>query len=144
MHDVVDMIVNAKKCLNWLSEKLGENNKFFLGVPSELDATIYAYLAVILHHTLPKNELQNHVKNCPNLVNYVENFTKHFSPEECFSSKDDASKSKPKNGQTFHTGQEDEENLGTKRRRQILSGLFALISMSSYAFFSGIVQVRAI
>jgi metaxin len=140
MHDTQDMIVNAKKCLNWISQKL-ESNKFFLGVPSELDASIYAYLAVILHHTLPKNELQNHVKNCPNLVKYVENFTKNFAPEECFSSEDSTSKSKPKNGKKFHTGQEDEEDLGTKRRRQLFSALFAFISMSSYAIFSGIIQV---
>jgi metaxin len=79
------MTVNAKKCLNWLAEKLNDN-KFFLGHQSELDCTLYGYLSIILYHSLPNNSLQVHLQNCPNLVKYVENITKtYFAAEGCTS-----------------------------------------------------------
>lgn len=143
-HDTAEMNFKARKCLNWISEKLG-NNEFFLdGCQSEIDATLYSYLAIILKYQLPNNQLHAHAKQCENLVRYVKNITKTFySDSELFESPK-AKEHSQKQEQKVFTGQEEEEPKDVVRRRYILSGLFATTAMISYAFLAGIFSVISI
>lgn len=139
--DTAEMGFKAKKCLNWISEKLGSNEFFLNGVPSEVDATIYAYLAIITKFQLPNHQLQSHTKQCENLTRYVNNITKKFYKEsEVFESPKAKAKSQKQEQKVF-TGTEDEDPPAVVRRRYILSGLFATTAMISYAFLAGLFSV---
>lgn len=142
--DTSEMSFKAKKCLNWLSEKLGNHEFFLNGVPSEVDATVYAYLAVILKYQLVNNVLQGHAKQCENLVKYVNNITmKYFKESEVYESPSVKAKT-IKQEQKVFTGNEDEDPPAVVRRRYILSGLFATTAMISYAFLAGIFSVTTL
>lgn len=140
-HDTAEIEFKAKKCLNWISEKLGKNEYFLNGTPSEVDATIYSYLAIILKYQLPNNQLQAHANQCENLVKYVNRLTKKFFNEEELYESPKAKAQKEKQEQKVFTGQEDEDPPNVVRRRYIVSGLFATTAMLSYAFVSGIFSV---
>ena len=140
-HETSEIGFKAKKCLNWISEKLGTNEFFLDGLPSEVDATIYAFLAIILKYQLPNNQLHSHVSQCENLVRYVNNITRKFYKEaELFESPKAKAYAKKQEQKVF-TGQEDEDPPAVVRRRYILSGLFATTAMISYAFLAGIFSV---
>lgn len=153
LHDVKDMMLNAKKCINWISEKLGDNRFFFGDTPSEIDAILYGYLSVLLKLTLPNNVLQNHVKQCGNLVKFVERITTIYFAREGFtsangsspgsSSSNDSSKAKSEPEQKFYDGtQKDSDDTPYERRkRYVVSGIFATIAMVSYALLSGILTI---
>lgn len=140
-HDTTEMAFKAKKCLNWISEKLGNNEFFLEGLQSEVDATIYSYLAIILKYQLPNNQLNSHAKQCENLVRYVANVTKKFYNESELYESPKAKAQQEKQEQKVFTGQEDEDPPADIRRRYLLSGLFATTAMISYAFLAGIFSV---
>lgn len=143
-HDTAEMAGKAKNCLNWISNKLSDHEFFLDGVPSEIDATVYAYLAIILKFQLPNNQLQSHANQCENLVKYVNRITKKFfSEDELFESPKAKAKSEKQEQKVF-TGNEDEDPPAVIRRRYILSGLFASTAMISFAFLSGIFSVISI
>lgn len=140
-HDTAEMALKAKKCLNWMSDKLGNKEFFFNGEPSEVDATIYAYLAIIFNFRLPNHALQSHIKPCENLVKYVNNMTKKFFKEsELYESPFVTEENKKKDQKVF-TGQEEDDPPAVVRRRYILSGLVAAVSMVSYGYLTGIFSV---
>lgn len=151
LHDVKDLMLNAKKCINWISEKLGENRFFFGETPSEIDAVLYGYLSVLLKLTLPNNVLQNHVKQCNNLVKFVERITTIYFAREGFSSaggngstasSDNSSKSKQEDEKQHYDGtQKDGDTPYDRKKRYVVSGIFATIAMVSYALLSGILTV---
>jgi metaxin len=143
-HDTTEMELKAKKCLNWLSEKLGTNEFFANGTQTEVDATIYAYLAIILKFQLPNNPLQAHGKQCENLVRYVNNLTKKFFDEsECFESEKVKEQNQKKEQKVF-TGQEEDGSPAEIRKRYIVSGLFATTVMIVYGYLHGIFSVNPI
>lgn len=78
-HHTAEMILNAKKYVNMLAERI-ENKRWFLGgsKPDELDATIYAALSILTNLQLPKNDLKSHIMECPNLVNYIDRIRKKY------------------------------------------------------------------
>lgn len=142
-HDTAEMCLRAKRCLNWISEKLGKNDFFLQNCKSEIDATLYSYLAIIIRYKLPNTncQLQAHAKQCENLGRYVNNMTKNlFAESELFESPAVKAQSQ-KQEQKFYTGNEDEEPKEVVRRRYIVSGLFATTAMISYAFLAGIFSV---
>lgn len=142
-HDTAEMCLRAKRCLNWISEKLGKNDFFLQNCKSEIDATLYSYLAIIIRYKLPNTncQLQAHAKQCENLTRYVNNMTKNlFAESELFESPSVKAQSQ-KQEQKFYTGTEDEEPKEVVRRRYIVSGLFATTAMISYAFLAGIFSV---
>lgn len=78
-HNTADIILNAKKYINMLSERLEKKRWFFGGQkPDEFDATIYSALAILLNLRLPTNDLKSHIIECPNLVNYVDRIRKKY------------------------------------------------------------------
>lgn len=140
-HDTAEMALKAKKCLNWISEKLSSNEFFFNGQPSEADASIYAYLAIVLKFNLPNHALQSHAEPCENLTRFVNNFTlKYFKDFEVYESQK-AKEEKKKKEQKVFTGQEDEDPPHVIRNRYIASGLIAAISMAAYGCYTGIFSV---
>lgn len=152
LHDVKDLLLNAKKCINWISEKLGENRFFFGDTPSEIDAILYGYLSVLLKLTLPNNVLQNHVKQCQNLVKFVERISTVYFAREGFSSaglgsgpsSDGSSKStKPEEDERkYYDGTQKEDDTPYERKkRYVVSGIFATIAMVGYAVLSGILTI---
>lgn len=141
LHDTAEMALKAKKCLNWISEKLSNKEFFFNGQPSEADATIYAYLAIVLNFNLPNHSLQSHVLPCENLKRYVDSMTKkYFKPSELYESPKAKDEKKRKDQKVF-TGQEDEDPPAVVKKRYVLSGLFAAMSMVTYGYFTGIFSV---
>ncbi|XP_053695767.1 metaxin-1 homolog [Sabethes cyaneus] len=160
LHDVKDMLLNAKKCINWVSEKLSENQFFFGDTPSEVDAILYGYLSVILKLKLPNNVLQNHLKQCPNLVKFVDRMTTIYFAKEGYtssgsvgpnsnssssssSSSSNESKPKPEEKQSYDGTQKDDDTPYERKKRYVVSGIFATIAMVSYALMSGIVTVSS-
>lgn len=136
----------AKKCLNWISEKLSSDEwKNRLETPSEFDATLYAYIAIILKQTLPNSQLQSHAKQCDNLQKFADGITKkYFKPSERFETpkpnqkRDSTVKSEE---EKVYTGVQEDDDPKDIKKRYILSGLFAISAMSFYAVFAGIFKV---
>ncbi|CAO1422097.1 unnamed protein product [Diamesa hyperborea] len=140
-HETTDMSIRAKKCLNWISEKLANNEYFLDGTPTELDVTLYAYLALITKETLPSNILNGHAQACTNLQEYVDRFTKKlFNESELFISPEQKEGEQKKQQKSFN-GEEEEEPKNVVRKRYLLSGLFAATAMMSYALFTGIFSI---
>uniref|UniRef100_U5ETA2 Putative translocase of outer mitochondrial membrane complex subunit tom37/metaxin 1 n=1 Tax=Corethrella appendiculata TaxID=1370023 RepID=U5ETA2_9DIPT len=142
-HDTASMMLNAKKCINWIAEKIGDNDWFLGQESSEIDATIFGYLSIILHATLPNNLLQIHLRQCTNLVKYVERITKKYFAEDgfCTANAKNSHRKTEEETSTFYTGKEDDENVSAKRKRILLSGFVALITMTAYAIYSGILHI---
>ncbi|XP_003701385.1 metaxin-1 isoform X1 [Megachile rotundata] len=123
----------ARKCLTMLSESLGDSNYFFGSEPTELDAIVYSYLAPLLKVPLPNPALQNHLKDCKNLVSFIARIS-----ERCFSH--DCQEYKAK--ETAESmGNYSEGEFPHKRRNQILAGLFTVLAMTSYVLSTGIIKV---
>lgn len=139
-HNIVEMSFKAKKILNWINEKLSKNIFFLDERPCEIDATIYAYLAIVIKFQLPNNQLQSHGNQNEFLVKYVDRITKtYFDKCEIFECKEKPTKPEKK----VYTGQEDEEPPAIVRKRYILSGVVASIAMLSYAMFIGLFKIKA-
>jgi metaxin len=144
---IFQLNAKAKKCLNWISEKLATNEwqKRLEEFPSEYDATLYAYLAIISRQKLPDSQLQAHAKQCDNLLKFVEKITKKFfKPSERFETvekKSANSEEKPKEEKKFFDGTEQDEDPKEVRNRYIFSGLVAFSVMSFYAAFIGLFKV---
>lgn len=133
-HDSEYFIVNAKKCINLLSRKLGKNIWFFGDFYSELDAIVYSYLSVLLNVNLPQNPLQVHIKECHNLVTFINRITKDIFQREGLTS------AKALENDLLMTPSE-REFMASKKTVQILAALFAILAMGGYALTSGILDV---
>lgn len=78
-HNTAELILNAKKYVNMLTERIESKRWFFGGSkPDEFDASIYASLSILLHLQLPQNDLKSHISECPNLVAYLERIRRKY------------------------------------------------------------------
>ncbi|XP_055641632.1 metaxin-1 homolog [Toxorhynchites rutilus septentrionalis] len=153
LHDVKDLIQNAKKCINWVASKLGESRFFFGDTPSEIDAVLYGYFSVILKLTLPNNVLQNHLKQCEKLVSFTERITTIYFAKEGFTSakvlssassnsSSSSSNSKPKEEEKqYYDGTQKDDTPYDRKKRYVVSGIFATFAMVGYALMSGILTI---
>lgn len=128
--------IEARIFLNTLSKRLGQQQYFFGDKPSEFDAHLYAYLAILYHIQLPDNAIQAHIGQCPNLVSYVKRITKRYFVEEAFDSKTVYEFSTYNRTADNTDGVEDKKN----RRFQIFSGIFAVGMMVAFSVSSGIFE----
>ncbi|XP_072760799.1 metaxin-1 isoform X1 [Anoplolepis gracilipes] len=141
MEDNIDVIENevyseAQKCLTLLSMRLGDREFFFGQQPCTIDAIVYSYLAPLLKAPLPNPILQNHLKNCTNLVKYVSRISqRYFEYEYQTYEKDKAEKNAEK------VGEDNDCEFPNKRRNQILAAFVATLAMAGYALSTGIVDV---
>lgn len=78
-HNTAEMILNAKKYINMLAERL-EKKRWFFGKqkPDELDATVYAALSILQNLQLPHNDLKSHINECPQVISYIERIRKRY------------------------------------------------------------------
>lgn len=151
-HDTSKMAINATSILNQFEEKL-KDNKWVAGnqMPSLIDCHVYSLTALIANNTVPFTQLRVHIQQCPNLMKYIERFRQHALANDGFSSQnndkgkidnEETKKDQESNKhQTHYTGQEDEEDPKVIRKRYILSGLVATLSMFAYSVIKGIVSV---
>ncbi|NXU59100.1 MTX3 protein, partial [Turnix velox] len=63
---------DAKECLNLLSKSLGTSQFFFGHTPSTLDAFVFGFLAPIYKVCFPRLQLQEHLKQLPNLCRFCD------------------------------------------------------------------------
>lgn len=114
-----------------MSKRLGRNVWFFGDQFSELDAIVFSYLSILSKITLPNNPIQNHIKGCQNLVNFINRISRDVFKKEAFNSintsKNDASPNNPLLTAT------EREFLQSEKKTKILSGIAAIIAMSSFA-----------
>ncbi|XP_077142886.1 metaxin-3 isoform X1 [Ranitomeya variabilis] len=73
---------DAKECLNLLSNRLGTSQFFFGDLPTTLDAFAFGFLAPLYKARLLKIQLQEHLKQLPNLCDFCDHiicvyFTEH-------------------------------------------------------------------
>lgn len=131
-----DVYAKAQKCLNLLSNRLGDSDYFFGSSPTTLDAIIFSYLAPILRIPLPNAALQNHLKGCTNLENFVVRISVKYFENEYRSYEREKTKKviEP-------TKSEDEIDFPNKSRNKFLAGVFATAAMFGYAIYSGILEV---
>ncbi|KAM9251314.1 metaxin-3 isoform 1-T1 [Cariama cristata] len=63
---------DAKECLNLLSKRLGTSQFFFGDTPTTLDAFVFGFLAPIYKVCFPRVQLQEHMKQLPNLCRFCD------------------------------------------------------------------------
>ncbi|XP_056397569.1 metaxin-3 isoform X2 [Hyla sarda] len=73
---------DAKECLNLFSNRLGTAQFFFGDKPTTLDAFVFGFLAPLYKTRLIKVQLQEHLKQLPNLCDFCDHvlciyFTEH-------------------------------------------------------------------
>lgn len=129
--------IEARKFLNLLSRKLGDQRFFFGPKPSEFDAHLYAYLAILLNIKLPEHPIQAHISQCPNLVAYVKRITSEYFAEEAFDSKTVYEFSYVRSQDGTDGAKEEKKR---ERRFQILAGFFAIGLMGAYISTSGLFE----
>ncbi|EDW34588.1 GL21498 [Drosophila persimilis] len=134
-HESDYLVLNAKKCVNLLSRKLGRKVWFFGDTYSEFDAIVYSYLAIIFKITLPNNPLQNHIKGSQNLVNFINRITKDIFRNEGFSS---IKPTKTANGTDVNVTHSEHKFLESECSTKIIAGVGALLAMGAFAAWRGI------
>ncbi|XP_063819554.1 metaxin-3 isoform X2 [Pseudophryne corroboree] len=80
---------DAKECLNLLCNRLGTSHFFFGEIPTSLDAFVFGFLAPLYKANLPKVQLQQHLKQLPNLCQFCDHILGAYfsqSPEGTSSS----------------------------------------------------------
>lgn len=129
------IIVRAKKCLNTLNEKIGSKSYLFQ-MSTEIDATIYAYLAILYHIPMANNPIKAHIAECPNLLQFVDKFAKKFMSNEL-----KLYELERPNLSTTDLSNSESSNFLSKHGPKIVSVFVALVVMSTYAIRNGIFSV---
>lgn len=116
---------DAQECLNLLSYRLGDQEYFFGKNPCSLDAIVFGFLAPLYKAKFPNAALQNHLKGCSNLTEFVQRILKKYfplSPEEVEALKE-----------RELLEAEEKKDFPNKWRDIVLSALFACVVMFCYA-----------
>ncbi|XP_063054027.1 metaxin-1a [Engraulis encrasicolus] len=125
---------DAQECMNLLSQRLGSSKFFFGDSPSSLDAHVFGHLAPLLKIKLPCARLQQHLSSLDNLTRFCSNILTLYFPNELNDATPRKLSPQPESSEV-----DSEPN---KRRKQLLSLVFALGAMLSYALLTGIVAVE--
>lgn len=127
---------DAEKCLQTISDRLGESEYFFGSQPSSFDAVAFAYLAPLVKAPFPNSTLSDMVKDLPNLTKFVarinqKNF-KHVTDEYL-----------KQNAKSMASQSEKSKSFFTEStRNKVFAGLFALVVMTGFAFANGFIRVN--
>lgn len=134
--------MKAKKCVNLISKQLGRRVWFFGDNFSEFDATIYSFLVILYKVQLKNNPLQNHIKCCQNLVDYIKRITRDIFPTEALdilnSMKKLVSSSTMEKRSHFAVQKKSERDMATFTK--ILASLAAVFLMTLFAIRNGVFQ----
>ncbi|XP_066568085.1 metaxin-3 isoform X2 [Amia ocellicauda] len=85
LHNISDVEAKiyseAKECLNLLSHRLGTSQYFFGNTPASLDAFVFGHIAPLHKAILPSGQLQQHLKQLPNLGHFCDAIIKTYFVE---------------------------------------------------------------
>lgn len=104
--------------------------------PSEIDATLYAYLAIILNILPQNNPLKSHLNECPKLLKFVSSFQNQFLNDLKTENVDTDEEQ-----QMTGTVMLEDEKTFNKVMPKILSFVIAIGAMSLFAIKQGIYKV---
>ncbi|GAB0097966.1 Metaxin [Sergentomyia squamirostris] len=140
-HLTRQITIDAKIFINEISKQLGDQEWFFGSSPSEFDANLYSYLALLLHYPQNFNPLAGHIRECKNLVKYVNRITTKYFEGFTFDSgkAQETAKSGRKTKSKSTTGSQDEEESNWKI--QVFFGLFSIVSMVAFSLSTGILEI---
>lgn len=102
---------------------------------TEIDATIYAYIAILYHIPMANNPIKGHIAECPNLLQFVDKFAKKFLSTEL-----KLYELERPNLSTNDLSSSETSSL-SKHGPKIISIVVALAVMASYAIRNGIFSV---
>ncbi|XP_072317045.1 metaxin-1-like [Eucyclogobius newberryi] len=126
-----EMLLDALDCMNLLSQRLGRHKFFFGDSPSSLDAVVFGHLAPVFKIKFPNSKLQQHLQTLENLCVFCSTVLQLYFPP---TGTDPAPRPPP-------VAPDDGDHVPHKRRKQLLSMLFAVGAMLSYAVLTGILSV---
>lgn len=122
--------------MNILSKRLGKKVWFFGNNYSEFDAIVYSYLAILFKISLPNNPLQNHIKGCQNLINFINRISRDIFQKEAFNSintsKDGVASNNPLLTAT------ERKFLESEKKTKLMAGIGAVVAMGSFAAWRGL------
>lgn len=119
-----------------LSIRLGDSDFFYGSQPNMLDLIVYANLAPILKIPLSTCSLQNHLRQCNNLVQLINRISQKYFAINLQDYE------RTKLNETKRAPKAEDIDFPHKRRDQILAGVFATVAMTTYALSTGIVEVN--
>jgi len=160
------ILLEAKECLNALSNKLGENTFLFENKPSQLDAYLFGYLTVLSNAPFASSSLKTHLIGSSNLCSLVRRVQKdYFSNDYASSNSSSGSRKsldsqqhqqKPSWFKSFFFGKSSSSPSSSSSKsastneqhneikRQIFAVSVALTVMALYAFWTGMVKIDVI
>lgn len=136
-HNRNDLVIKAKKFVNLIAGKLGDNEWFFGKEPSEFDASIYASLAILYHMTLQNNDLKSHINECPNLIQYIKRTRNNY----LFDVKVNATEPNPIVKKVKNVFINKENGSISNGMLKMLAGILAIGSMTLFAVTHGILDI---
>lgn len=136
------MLQNARKSLNMLESKMGTNFSLLQSGYTEVDATLYAYITVILYVLPENNPLRLHIMECPNLRRFARNVQEKFlEVGKCltYANKDEELKLA---GQAATSIAElDDDKMFSRKMPLILSCTIAVAAMILFAMKQNLFSV---
>lgn len=136
-HNRSELVINAKKFVNMLAEKVSDNEWFFGKSPSEFDASVYASLTILFHMTLQNNDLKSHINECPNLVQYI----KRIRTKYLLDVKVNEPEQKPIVTKMKHVFVNKETGSISNGTMKVIAALLALGTMTLFAVTHGILEI---
>uniref|UniRef100_H3B5J0 Metaxin n=1 Tax=Latimeria chalumnae TaxID=7897 RepID=H3B5J0_LATCH len=128
---------DAKECLNLLSHRLGNSQFFFENKPTSLDAFVFGFLAPLYKASLPSAQLQQHIKQLPNLCDFCDNILSAYFTSDASNGR------QPSQQSSTRTSEADcFEAERQKQRKQFLVTLITLTACAAYLFTSGFLSVE--
>lgn len=119
-----------------VATKLADANWIFNDKPSEIDCTLYAYLAILQHIGLQNNALRTHIDECPNLVKY----TKQIRAKYLKDIKIETKKSSWLDRVKYLFVTRDDGSLSSTTVK-VLASVFAVGTMVLFAVTHGLLEV---
>lgn len=119
-----------------IAAKLEKQNWFLGEKISEIDCSLYAYLAILQHIGVSNNTLRTHINECPTLLAYTKLIRSKYLKDIVTVSEGDALIDRLK---YFFINKED--GSVSKTLIKICAGIFAVGAMVAYAVTHGLLEV---
>lgn len=141
-HNTTDLIFNAKKMINTLAERIDTKLWFFdNSEPNEVDANIYAMLAILLNAQLSSNDIKNHIGANANLLKYIERIRSKYLSDICAKDIVATNEKTSLFGRVKNVFVNKEEGTVSNTTIKIIFTALTLGSMIVFAISHGIVEI---
>lgn len=136
------MLLNARKSLNMIESKIGTKSSLLSSGYTEVDATLYAYITVILY-VLPENSpLRLHINECPNLLRFAQSVQETFlSPKKCVTYANKDEELKLAGSIATATAELDDDKMFSRKMPLIISSSIAIGAMVLFAIKQNLFSV---